>query len=116
MLLTSELVTNAVLHAATDVPRPSAEIVLSIHRTHDLLRVEVRDHDARPVPRVRFLAPLASQTGRGLDVVALLASAWGSIRVPAGEGKVVWFELRIARAAVARDPDAGMDGDSGTTE
>ncbi|WP_438485229.1 ATP-binding protein [Streptomyces sp. S186] len=80
-LLTSELVTNALLH--TD----GGAVVTA--RVTDRLRVEVRDFaERRPEPR----APSVDGTsGRGLMLVRALADAWG-IR-PEGVGKCVWFEL-----------------------
>ncbi|WP_237550581.1 ATP-binding protein [Streptomyces sp. MspMP-M5] len=80
-LLTSELVTNALLH--TD----GGAVVTA--RVTDRLRVEVRDGaERRPEPR----APSVDGTsGRGLMLVRALADAWG-IR-PEGGGKCVWFEL-----------------------
>ncbi|WP_079064124.1 ATP-binding protein [Streptomyces sp. NRRL F-4489] len=81
VLLTSELVTNALLHTE------GGAVVTA--RVTDRLRVEVRDFAARrPEPR----APSAAGTsGRGLMLVRALADDWG-IR-PEGNGKCVWFEL-----------------------
>lgn len=84
VLLLSELVTNAVLHAGT-------EIEVHVHLAGDVLRVEVRD-DNRRMPRVRHFSML-SGTGRGLALVASTASDWDAEPVADG-GKKVWFELR----------------------
>ncbi|MFD3513770.1 ATP-binding protein [Streptomyces sp. NPDC058657] len=84
-LLTSELVTNALIHTARE-----AELTATLHRT--VLRVEVRDHLERlPEP---LLADCDEGThGRGLFLVQGLADAWG-IRMLGGDlGKVVWFEI-----------------------
>ncbi|MFG2139680.1 ATP-binding protein [Streptomyces sp. NPDC048650] len=80
-LLTSELVTNALLHA-----EGGAVVTATVG---DRLRVEVRDFvSGRPEPR----APTTDGTsGRGLMLVRSLADAWG-IRSH-GVGKSVWFEL-----------------------
>ncbi|MET7285530.1 ATP-binding protein [Streptomyces sp. NPDC005573] len=82
-LLTSELVTNALVH--TD-----REAVLTAVLSPGGLRVEVRDFVAR---RPRLCAPDAGDGthGRGLVLVQSLADAWG-VR-PHGVGKSVWFEL-----------------------
>jgi hypothetical protein len=81
-LLVSELVTNAVLHARTDI-----EVVVRLLRTG--VRVEV--HDASPAtPVVRHYDDEA-MTGRGLALVDELARRWGVDRVEGG--KSVWFEL-----------------------
>jgi anti-sigma regulatory factor (Ser/Thr protein kinase) len=81
-LVTSELASNAVRHAATPF-----EVVLDFSSGH--VRVEVRD--ASPaVPRGG--AADDGATGRGLGVVDRLASSWG---VDATDrGKVVWAQLR----------------------
>ncbi|MFG2890940.1 ATP-binding protein [Streptomyces sp. NPDC048248] len=80
-LLTSELVTNALVHA-----KGGAVVTATLT---DRLRVEVRDFvSRRPEPR----APTTDGTsGRGLMLVRSLADAWG-IRSH-GVGKSVWFEL-----------------------
>lgn len=87
-LLTSELVTNALVHTDRDA-------VLTAVVGPRGLRVEVRDFVARrPVLR----APSAEEGthGRGLLLVQSLADAWG-VR-PHGVGKSVWFELNAEAA------------------
>jgi len=82
-LLTSELVTNALVHTDRD-----AEFTATVEP--DGLHVEVRDFtERRPVVR----APGAEEgtNGRGLVLVQSLADAWG-VR-PHAEGKSVWFQL-----------------------
>lgn len=99
-LLTSELVTNAVLHAAT-------EITVTIRREPTGLRVEVADDDPQ-LPAVKQYDEAAA-TGRGLSVVTALADTWGFTR--RGAGKVVWFELGATTAPVdeqaAQQPASG---------
>jgi len=92
-LLTSEVVTNAVSHPHRPESDGRADIEVTIRRTEGALRVEVRDHDGRPLPPVVPPASLPER-GMGLHVVDMLSSAWGSYLVPRGVGKVVWFELR----------------------
>jgi hypothetical protein len=85
-LLVSELVTNAVVHARTPV---DVVVVRMDAGDRGPVRVEVRDlSDTTPRP-----APLSldSLSGRGLTLVAALASRWGV--EPDAEGKRVWFEL-----------------------
>lgn len=82
-LLTSELVTNALVHTDDDA-------VLTAIVEPGGLRVEVRDFvGRRPEPSV----PACDDDthGRGLMLVRSLADAWG-VR-PHGVGKSVWFEL-----------------------
>ncbi|WP_236653327.1 ATP-binding protein [Streptacidiphilus melanogenes] len=83
LLMTSELVTNACLHAGG--PRE-----LAVSAAGDRLRVEVAD--ANPVrPELRSLTAPAYPGGHGLRVVQQLSHRWGS-EVTDG-GKVVWFEI-----------------------
>lgn len=82
----SELVTNAILHA--DPP-----IIVRMRGTRAHPRVEVRDNSKHP-PEVNFEMTdednLLSTIGRGLGIVALYSSTWGSELV--ADGKTVWFE------------------------
>ncbi len=88
VLMTSELVTNAVAHVGNEVTVTVCD--------GDVVRVEVRDqepasetfhdllhHSLRP--------PDTSPSGRGLRVVRALASRFG-LDADDGGGKVVWFE------------------------
>ena len=81
-LLTSELVTNAILHAQSDIE-------LNVSLTPDAIRIDVVDHSAEmPAPRT---ANEEDTSGRGLGLVEALATAWGVDERPGG--KSVWFEL-----------------------
>ena len=82
VLLTHELVTNAVLHGASP-------IVLRLERRGAAVRVEVADGSETP-PVVRHYEQDAF-TGRGLALVEALATRWGWQL--AGRGKVVWCEV-----------------------
>jgi anti-sigma regulatory factor (Ser/Thr protein kinase) len=93
MLLTSELVTNGVLHAGTP-------LTLTLRTDGDALRVEVEDRDRTlpaPVPEEQS----GPHGGFGLHIVERLAANWGY--APLDHGKTVWFEmpLRAERAAVS---------------
>ena len=82
-LLTSEIVTNGVLHART-------HLRLGITAGEDHILVTCGDDDTSstltiPPPDDR------RPTGRGLMLVDSLASQWGV--VSHGEGKTVWFTL-----------------------
>ncbi|MCW2585311.1 MAG: putative anti-sigma regulatory factor, serine/threonine protein kinase, partial [Frankiales bacterium] len=82
-LLTSELVTNAVVHARSDL-----EVLVETCR--DGLRVEVRDRDDRMPERREYDAE--ASTGRGALLVEALADAYGAEPLSYG-GKAVWFSL-----------------------
>ena len=83
VLLTSELVTNAITHEA------GGTITLGIRCLRGRLRVDVYD-TSRSFPVVS-VAPGDAETGRGLMLVATLAAEWGFYRTPAG--KAVYFTL-----------------------
>lgn len=85
-LLTSELVGNAVQHG-----RPAITLVLRTFAAG----VEVRVHDegtAFDVARLA-LSPSHQTSGRGLHLVAALATAWGLTPSSPAAGKTVWFDL-----------------------
>ncbi len=81
-LLTTELVTNAVVHARSV---PEVSVVLQ----RDRIRVDVADQ-SREMPAPRTAEP-GDTSGRGLQLLADLSSAWGVEARP--DGKVVWFEV-----------------------
>jgi len=82
LLLVSELVTNAVLHAGTGVR-------LRASTADGRVLVAVSDDDPRHQPLLTDRGLLAT-SGRGIRLVDLLAASWG---VEVFENsKVVWFE------------------------
>jgi len=83
-LLTSELVTNAVLHAATPM-------CVTLHILPDRIRVDVADGNLS-FPAIKDYGRDAA-TGRGLTLFNTLASDWGVQAVDGG--KIVWFELPV---------------------
>lgn len=91
LLLVSEVVTNAVLHARSDIR-------LVIEDRDERVRVEV--HDASPVPPRMHHFQLASGTGRGLRMLDRLSADWGVVPVARGTGKVVWFEVGQADSSM----------------
>ncbi|WEP00876.1 SpoIIE family protein phosphatase (plasmid) [Streptomyces sp. FXJ1.172] len=94
VLITSELVTNALVHAGSDVD-------LRLRAFGDRVRLEVRDSDsAPPVPTAYSLTDEGSATaehGRGLFLVDALAQTWNT--AASGRGKSVWLELAVPGAA-----------------
>jgi anti-sigma regulatory factor (Ser/Thr protein kinase) len=84
VLVTSELVTNAVLH--TELPAQ-----LRLVSTSDELRIEV--HDRSAVPPQRRRPTEQDEHGRGLTIVAALSQSWGARATPTG--KVVWSVVRL---------------------
>ncbi|HEX4905321.1 MAG TPA: SpoIIE family protein phosphatase [Acidimicrobiales bacterium] len=87
VLLTSELVTNALLHGLPTVHVDVLEVP-------DGYRIAVSDeHPRLPTPRQ---ASRDDEHGRGLLLVEHLADRWGVD--PRPPGKSVWFELRTTAA------------------
>ena len=82
VLLTSELVTNAVLHTGTPID-------LTVKRPRGKVRVEVADRSDEP-PHLRH-PRRDDESGRGLALVDALALQWGT--TPTRSGKLVWFEV-----------------------
>ena len=87
-LLASELVANAVLHT-------TSEVELSLRLLPDRLRVDVVDRSTA-LPHRRDAGD-HDETGRGSDLVELLATAWGVTVRP--YCKSIWFEVARAPAA-----------------
>ena len=83
LLLVSELVTNANLHAG-------GAVELLLHGTKERLRVEVSDESRQqPVPRTPYQA--SRPGGHGLQIISRLSTAWGT--EPRPTGKSVWIEV-----------------------
>jgi hypothetical protein len=65
---------------------------LHLRRTDRRLVIEVTDGDEH-LPRRRRAEP-ADEAGRGISIIATIATAWGSRRTPDG-GKAVWCEFAL---------------------
>ncbi|MFD5629958.1 ATP-binding protein [Streptomyces sp. NPDC127072] len=83
-LLTGELVANAVTYT-------QAACVVCVRWTGERLRVEVADVDSTLAVPTRALS--TDEHGRGLFLVAAMATEWGSQHCAAG--KKTWFELAV---------------------
>ena len=81
-IVITELATNAVVHVGSPFS-------VSIRSTGSIVRIRVRDrsHAAPTLRADRGMRP----SGRGMGIVAALASRWGVDLAP--DGKVVWAEL-----------------------
>ncbi|MFF4752487.1 ATP-binding protein [Streptomyces sp. NPDC002514] len=97
LLLSSEVITNAVTHTG-------ATCTVCVRWTGTKVRVEVADTDPQ-FPHVVSPAPMA-ESGRGLWLVAELATAWGKKRGPTG--KVVWFEIAVVTSPTGAAPVAAV--------
>ncbi|MER8234885.1 SpoIIE family protein phosphatase [Streptomyces sp. NPDC101490] len=85
VLATSELVGNSLQHGTPPMR-------LRLRRTDRRLIIEVTDGDDH-LPR-RRRAETEDEAGRGISIVATIASSWGSRRTPGG-GKAVWCEFAL---------------------
>src|SRR3954453_4917763 len=82
-LLTSELVTNGIVHAHTEL-----RVVVDV--TERFVRVEV--NDGNPLLPARREYDASAMTGRGMEMVELLSHEFGAEPID-GDGKRVWFRL-----------------------
>ncbi|MFE9603957.1 SpoIIE family protein phosphatase [Streptomyces hokutonensis] len=89
VLAASELVANSLQHGTPPMR-------LRLRRTDRRLIVEVTDGDDH-LPRRRRAEP-ADESGRGIAIVATIATTWGSRRTPGG-GKAVWCEFVLPKTA-----------------
>lgn len=85
LLVVSELVTNACLHA-------EGPDRLDITCDNKVIRVEVTDRGTgQPAPRTPHRA--GRPGGHGMFIVQRLCLDWGVVRTPGTAGKTVWAEL-----------------------
>jgi sigma-B regulation protein RsbU (phosphoserine phosphatase) len=114
LLLTTELSTNAVVHANT-------ELDIEVSADHSGLTVTVTDFAPGPVEQLavgpRNESPdigEVAERGRGLLLVDHFASRWGTVHE--GDGKGVWFRLEgrsnrgSALVPAATVPVGGLSG------
>jgi hypothetical protein len=97
ILLTSDLVTNAIMHGR------GATITLSVRCSRSQLRVDVYD-TSRALP-ITVAEPAGKQTGCWLALVAALSAESGSFHTPAGHAAyfTLPFQSDLSRGA---DPTA----------
>jgi anti-sigma regulatory factor (Ser/Thr protein kinase) len=101
LLVLSELVTNAMVHARTGC-------TIEVQHHDDVLRVEVRGPS--PAPPTPGSARPNDLGGRGLRLVAAIAETWGW--EPTAGGKRVWAQLSAPahRASTNEHTIAGRTG------
>ncbi|MDQ1726037.1 MAG: hypothetical protein QOK14_82 [Frankiaceae bacterium] len=102
LLLVTELVTNAVVHAGTTVS-------VIVELADASLTIRVRDHNPGVVDLDGVIADGMGEGGRGLALVSRLADTWGTQH--ARSGKEVWFRLGHSSVpstpSQRRTPEAG---------
>jgi anti-sigma regulatory factor (Ser/Thr protein kinase) len=82
-LATSELVTNAILHAQTPV-------TITLEPGPERCRIAIRDQSPSPVAQVEPEPGQVWSSGRGLQILSAMARSWGVDDAPGG--KEIWFE------------------------
>ena len=98
VLLTSELVTNAVVHAGTP-------LAVTCRLSSGELEVAVRDrHPARTLPDIPKATSISAERGRGLLLPSVLASSWG-----------VTYAMSLARDRDHEAPDGPASPPAATT-
>ncbi|MET8216616.1 ATP-binding protein [Streptomyces hirsutus] len=97
VLLTSELVTNAVLHCRVSCAQ--VRVTLTLDGTELVLEVTDPDRDRLPRPHC---PSLGEEGGRGLALVTALADAWGCRQEP--YTKCVWARFTLTETARAHAP------------
>lgn len=104
VLIASELVTNAVAHSRSG--RPGGTLLLAVETTADQadVRVQVRDAGSTGTPGTP--AAPDGEHGRGLAIVAAIASLWGSQPTATG-GRTTWAQIsrRQSAATESRAPE-----------
>ncbi|WP_281196387.1 ATP-binding protein [Streptomyces lushanensis] len=101
VLISSELVTNAIEHA--HVPGERFGITLAVTRRHCLIEV------ADPLTTAPWITSpsLDDEHGRGLNLVATLAEDFGHHRRADG-GKTVWARLTLTGPGRSSPPVGGI--------
>ena len=96
VLLTSELVTNAVMHSSSHCHGGTVTVV--VMESASGLRVEVADEGSDvTAPVVR--GDVYASDGHGLFLVQTLSDQWGYLRDD--HGTTVWFQLSVSRPSAA---------------
>lgn len=100
-LVVSELVTNAIVHTASN------QIVCELHDGDDLVRIAVRDEGCAPgEPHPSPQRP-EEEHGRGLFLIEAMCRSWGA--QPAGLGLLVWADVPRTTALNGASPGAAPD-------
>ncbi|KJY47273.1 hypothetical protein VR46_04465 [Streptomyces sp. NRRL S-444] len=100
-LLVAELCANAIQHGHV----PGRDFRLDLRAVAPTtLRIEVTDTRAERLPIQTHDAPLAEH-GRGLNIVAALATRWDwGYRPEGGPGKIVWAEYKATPTPASPAP------------
>lgn len=94
LLITSELVTNSVLHASD-----ASSVCVSVCCGGTCVRIDVWDDGSEGIPHMRDGDDGNAESGRGLQLVNLLAWRWGFSRSPGRS--CCWAEIAASAAECA---------------
>ncbi|GII32272.1 hypothetical protein Pmi06nite_57140 [Planotetraspora mira] len=108
VLLTSEIVTNAVIHSRSG---QGGTFVVTVSRLPDRVRIRVEDDGSAGPPCAGHAVPNGS-SGRGLPLLDALSDRWGIIREDGRND--VWFE--VGNEAAREASGALEDGDEGAAD
>jgi serine/threonine-protein kinase RsbW len=89
-LAASELVANAVAHTRSGQPGGTLILAVELSEQPPSVCIRVRDAGAPGSPRLAKASPSAEH-GRGLRIVAALATEWGT--EPYGPGRATWCRI-----------------------
>jgi anti-sigma regulatory factor (Ser/Thr protein kinase) len=103
LLLTSEVVTNAVVHSRSRLPGGTVAVVAAVSAAGLIITVTDNGSDSG-VPAVRN-SPGTDDHGNGLLLVESLADEWGFLRDD--QSTTVWFRLS-ADGSPLGSPDCGL--------
>ncbi|MFD6986768.1 ATP-binding protein, partial [Streptomyces sp. NPDC059956] len=92
-LIAAELTANAVRHG--HLPGRDFHLRLTVNTDATLIRIEVIDTRTERTPTLTAPEPDA-EAGRGLVLVAALATRWGTTPRQGSPGKTVWAQLAVS--------------------
>jgi len=108
VLMASELFSISVRHSRSGAP--GGTVTVTVVAGYGVVRVEVTDQGGPGVPRV-CRAGRDEEGGRGLELVAALATRWGWRRRDGGQA-VVWFEIQAPPHDETPEPSSRVRGSS----
>lgn len=98
-LLVSELAANVVRHART-------AFLVQVEQRHEAVRISVFDYSS--ASPTRQTPGLQAGTGRGIALIDVLATTWGTSLDVRPWSKVVWFELPTDPTALRLPPEGAL--------
>ena len=105
-LVASELVSNAVIHTRSGQPGGMLILAVKVSEHPAAVCIRVRDAGTLGAPVLAAPGP-GSEHGRGLAIIAALATEWGS--EPSGSGRATWCRLTPDASAAGRSSTQSED-------